>query len=296
MRRALVGGWVWVLAVAWAPAETLRIATYNVENYGTADRVIAAGYRRDYPKPEAAKAALRAVIRAVAVDVLILQEMGGPAYLEELRRDLRAEGLDYAFGLVLDGDDENRHLAVLARQQPIAVTPHADLTFRYRGGEGRLKRGLLELTLATSAGQVTVWGLHLKSRFTDHPDDPMSAKRRAGEATAIRDLILARNPDPTAARFVILGDFNDGRTSQAVRFMGKRGKTTIADLLPATDSRGETWTYAYRKEDTYQRVDHILVSAGLRPLVAGGKAEICDVPETMGASDHRPVVVTLQLP
>ncbi len=296
MRRFWLGGLAWILGVALAPAETLRLATYNVENYGAADRVIAAGYRRDYPKPESAKTALRAVIRSLAADVLILQEMGGPAHLEELRRDLRAEGLDYAFGLVLDGDDENRHLAVLARQQPQAVKSHADLTFRYRGGEGRLKRGLLEVTLATSAGEITIWGLHLKSRFTDNSDDPMSAKRRAGEATAIRDLILAKFPDSKTARCVIMGDFNDGRTSQAVRFMGKRGQTTIAELLPATDSRGETWTYAYRKEDTYQRVDHVLVSPGLLPLVADGRAEICDVPATMSASDHRPVVVTLRLP
>ena len=296
MRRVWLVGLAWVLGVAWAPAETLRLATYNVENYGAANRMIAAGYRRDYPKPEAAKAALRAVIRAVAADVLILQEMGGPAHLEELRRDLRAEGIDYGFGFVLDADDEDRHLAILARQRPAAVTAHADLTFRYLGGEGRLKRGLMEVTLATSVGEITVWGLHLKSRFTDHSADPMSAKRRAGEATAVRDLILAKHPDPQTTRFVILGDFNDGRTSQAVRFMGKRGKTVIAELLPATDSRAETWTYVYRKEDTYQRVDHILVSAGLRPLVADGRAEICDLPATMAASDHRPVVVTLRLP
>lgn len=296
MRRAGFGGLAWLLAVAWAQAETLRIATYNVENYGAADRVIAAGYRRDYPKPEIAKAALRAVIRAVAADVVILQEMGGPVYLDELRRDLRAEGLDYAFGQVLEADDEDRHLAVLARHQPRALESHADLTYRYRGGEGRLKRGLMEVTLATSAGEITIWGMHLKSRFTDHAADPQSARRRAGEATAIRDLILARNPDPKAARYVILGDFNDGRTSQAVRFMAKRGKTTIAELLPAADSRGETWTYAYRKEDTYQRVDHVMVSPGLAPWVTAGRAEICDVAETMSASDHRPVVVTLQLP
>lgn len=296
MRQVWLAGLVWWLGAALAPAETLRIATYNVENYGAANRVIAAGYRRDYPKPESAKTALRAVIRALASDVLILQEMGGPAHLEELRRDLRAEGLDYAFGFVLDGDDEDRHLAVLARQQPLAVKSHADLAFFHRGSEGRLKRGLLEVTLATSTGDITIFGLHLKSRFTDNSGDPMSAKRRAGEATAIRDLILAKFPDPRSARFVMMGDFNDGRNSQAVRFMGKRGKTTIAELLPVTDSRGETWTYAYRKEDTYQRVDHILVSPGLLPLVADGRAEICDVPETMSASDHRPVVVTLRVP
>lgn len=296
MRRVWLAGWLWLSAAVVAPAGTLRIATYNLENYGAADRVTAAGYRRDYPKPEAAKAALRSVIRALDADVLILQEMGGPAYLDELRRDLRSEGLDYGYGMVLEADDEDRHLAVLARETPAAVIPHADLRFRYLGGEGCLKRGLLELKLATAGGEITVWGVHLKSRFTDRPDDPRSAKRRGGEATAIRDLILARHPDPRKARFVILGDFNDGRTSPAVRFMAKRGKTTIAELLPAFDSRGETWTYAYRKEDTYQRVDHIFVSPALRDQVVGNHATINDAPGTLGASDHRPVVVTLRLP
>lgn len=74
------------------PAETLTLATYNVENYGPAKRVTEAGYRKDYPKPEAEKAALRTVLRGINADVLVLQEMGGAVYLEELRRDLKAEG------------------------------------------------------------------------------------------------------------------------------------------------------------------------------------------------------------
>ena len=36
-----------------ARAETLTLATYNIENYVAADRMTEAGYRRDYPKPEA---------------------------------------------------------------------------------------------------------------------------------------------------------------------------------------------------------------------------------------------------
>jgi endonuclease/exonuclease/phosphatase family metal-dependent hydrolase len=70
----------------------------------------------------------------------------------------------------------------------------------------------------------------------------------------------------------------------------------ISHLLPATDSRGETWTYFYGKEDTYQRVDHILVSPGLRTLVQGGQGMIQDGPETRKASDHRPLCVTLEIP
>src|SRR3954464_10987169 len=78
-------------------AETLTIATYNIENYGPADRMTEAGYRKDYPKPEAEKRALRTVIRGLGADVLVLQEMGGQPYLDELQRDLKTAGCDYPF-------------------------------------------------------------------------------------------------------------------------------------------------------------------------------------------------------
>jgi hypothetical protein len=177
-------------------AETLTVATYNIENYGVADRMTDEGYRKEYPKPEAEKQALRAVIRRLKADVLLLQEVGGPAYLEELRRDLKAEGLDYPQAYVLEGNDPDRHVAVLSRRPFKAVVPHPDLEFPYFKTKERVKRGLLELTLFTAGGEVTLFAVHLKSRFTDRPDDPQSAQRRVGEATAIRDAVLERFPDP----------------------------------------------------------------------------------------------------
>src|ERR1035437_9740564 len=78
-----------LLLVLGLRGEILTIATYNVENYGPANRMTDAGYRQDYPKPEAEKRALRTVIRELNADVLVLQEMGGKPYLDELRRDLK---------------------------------------------------------------------------------------------------------------------------------------------------------------------------------------------------------------
>jgi exonuclease III len=72
-----------------------------------------------------------------------------------------------------------------------------------------------------------------------------------------------------------------------------RGKTRIAELLAAADSRGETWTHAYRREDSYSRADYMLVSAALRPQVRGGAAVIYDGPGVPEASDHRPVFLVL---
>ncbi|MEY2879964.1 MAG: hypothetical protein RLZZ15_2344 [Verrucomicrobiota bacterium] len=278
---------------AVAQAETLTLATYNIENYVAANRMTEAGYRKDYPKPEPEKRALRAVIRALGADVLVVQEMGGQPYLDELQRDLRAEGLDYPHAALATASDADRHLAILSRRPLKAVTTHADLEFAYFGAREKVKRGLLEATVATTAGDVTIFVLHLKSRYTERPDDPASAVRRAAEATAIRDRVLRRFPSPAAARFVILGDCNDSRASKALEHLQKRGKTPIAERLAAADSRGDTWTHFYRREESYTHVDHILVSPALRPAVRDGAAKIFDGDGVREASDHRPVAVTL---
>ena len=277
-------------------AGPLTIATYNVENYTAADRLTEDGYRRDYPKPEVAKQALRTVLRALNADVLVLQEIGPRPYLVELQRDLRADGLDYPYAELVEAADEARHIAVLAKVAPTKLTVHGDLRFKYFNGQERVKRGLLELTLTTPAGELTLWAVHLKSRFTERPDDPQAAVRRAGEAVAIRDLVLLRHPDPAVARFLLLGDFNAAKNSRPLRAMQERGQTRIAHLLPASDSRGERWTHFYAREESYERVDFFLVSPGLRPWVVGDGAVITDSPETRLASDHRPLVLQLQIP
>ncbi|MBS0633264.1 MAG: endonuclease/exonuclease/phosphatase family protein [Verrucomicrobia bacterium] len=287
----------WLLAIAALRAETLTVATYNVENYTSADRMAEVGYRKDYPKPETEKAALRAVIRGLGADLLVLQEMGPQPYLDELQRDLKAAGLDYPYAMLVDGPDADRHVALLSRRALKNVKPHPALEITYFGAKEKVKRGLLEVSVATTAGDVTIFGLHLKSRYTDRADDPLSALRRVEEAGAIRDAILKEFPEPgsAGAKFLVLGDFNDSKTSKPVQRLRERGKTVVAELLPAADGRCETWTHHYHKDDSYSRVDHILVSAALKPGVRGGRAVIYDGPGTNEASDHRPVVVTLEL-
>lgn len=276
-------------------AETLTVATYNVENYGSVGRTTDAGYRTDYPKPEKEKAALRGVIRSVGADVLVLQEMGDGPYLEELALDLRAEGLDYPHRVLLDGPDGERHVAVLSRRPLQRVVQHTSLTFAYLGGTERVKRGLLEVAVGTGAGEVTIFAVHLKSRLTESPADPNAESRRAAEAGAVRDRILQRFPNPAAARFVIAGDFNDGPASRTLERMQARGTTKVAVPVPAADSRGETWTYHYAREESYSHFDHLLVSEALRSRVVGGRARIFDGPGAGEGSDHRPVVLTLEL-
>ncbi len=284
-----------VLSTAAARAESLVVATYNIENYGPADRMTDAGYRQAYPKPEAEKRALRQVILGIGADILFLQEMGPAPYLVELQQDLRRAGLDYPYRFLLEAADADRHVAVLSRRPFTRVRPHVDIYFSYFGVTEKVKRGLLEIAVATDSGELTLFGVHLKSQFTDRADDPLSEVRRAAEATAVRDRVLSEFPHPERARFILLGDCNDGRKSRALLHLQQRGHFEVAVPLPAADTRGDVWTHNYHKEETYSRLDYILVSSALRPDVAGNVARIYDQAGVNDASDHRPVYITLIL-
>lgn len=283
-----------LVAGAILRAGPLTVATYNLENYTVADRVIPDGYRQDYPKPEAEKAALRAVIRQIGADVLAVQEIGGEPFLAELQRDLRSDGVDYPHTALIEAEDKERMVAVLSRRPLVRVVRHDDLVFKYADGPAKVRRGLLEVRVNADSGEIALFVVHLKSRHTERPDDPQAAAFRAGEATTIRDRVLGVFPDPAAARFVIAGDFNDTRGSRPLRAMLERGKTTIAEWVPAADDRGEVWSHFYRKDDSYSRIDHVLVSPGLRPRIRGGAAVIWATAETRLASDHRPLVFTIE--
>lgn len=283
-----------VFACVVVRAAPLTVATYNVENYGPAGRMTGEGFRPDYPKPEPEKQALRRVICALNADVLVVQEMGDQPYLDELRRDLRSDGCDYPYAALAVGGDPDRHVAILAKR-PLRGVRTVDLHFAYLGGREHVKRGLLQATIGSDGGDIVLFAFHLKSRLTDRPEDPQSEIRRAAEATAIRNAVLAQFPNPAAARYILIGDANDNPASKALQHLQHRGDTAIAALLPAADSRGEAWTYRFAREDSYARVDHILLS----PALAGGAvdhmARIFDGDDVGQASDHRPVFVRLDL-
>lgn len=275
-------------------AGSLTVATWNVENYLPASRRVDGVFRPGYPKPEAEKAALRDVVRAAAADVIAFQEMGDEGHLAELQRDLARDGMDYPHSAWLSAADAERHVAVLSKVPLARVERHGNVPVRFLGTEDLVKRGVLEVVFNAGNTELTLFVIHLKSRYTDRRDDPGSAIQRAAEAVAIRDLVLERFPDPGTALFLIAGDFNDTRDARPLRAITKRGETTIARILPAADDRGDAWTHRYRGNESYSRVDFILVSPGLEKWAQKLAIRVVDTPRVRNASDHRPVVLTLE--
>lgn len=273
-------------------AGSLTVATWNVENYLSAGRRVDGAFRPGYPKPESEKSALREALKLADADLIALQEMGDEAHLAEFRRDLARDGMDYPFWTWLAAADPERHVAVLSRQPFTRVAKHDRVEIRYFGETTTVKRGVLEVSVGEGEEEVTLFVVHLKSRYTDRPDDPGSAILRAAEAVAVRDLVLERFPDPAVSRFMIAGDFNDSRDRRPLRAMTRRGEREIARILPAPDDRGDLWTHRFRGNDGHSRVDFILVSPGLLSWAKRFEMRTLDTPGVRAASDHRPIVFT----
>lgn len=283
-RRALVG--ILFLGITCVSADWIRVGTYNVKNYCMADRLVDGVWRKEYPKPEEEKKALREVIRRVNPDILALQEIGGEAYLRELQKDLRAEGLDYAYGTVMEGEDTVRKTAVLSKIPFERIIKHRDF------GGTSVKRGLLEVVFE---GEDDLWSLyvvHLKSRLSNDPDDFESRKKRQNEVLSIKGKLKSEGGD----RFILVGDFNDGPKSLTIKKLLKNGKRRrFVEMLPAEDSNGEVWTYSSKSWGQYDRIDYIFISEEMEGLVKEKRAFIADAPSSVKASDHRMVYADFNL-
>lgn len=273
---------------------SVRIATYNLNNYLIMDRYFDGQWRPEYPKPEAEKTVVRRVMTKVAPDILVLQELGGAGFLEELRTDLERDGLYYQYAVLMRGPDAERHVAILSKLEPQFIQQHTDLDFKYFDDREVVKRGLLEVTFTLpDATRFKLFALHLKSRYTDRRDDSQSELRRTREAQACRNRIIERTLDSGIEHYLIAGDFNDHPHSPTMRRFQQRGDLEIGSLVEARDSRGELWTYHYAKEARYELVDGFIASPPLQRRIQNRRGQIADFPAALEGSDHRMVFLDL---
>lgn len=285
------------LQIAGAEGE-FRVATYNLENY----LLEPAGTRP--AKSPAGRARIRESVRASNADVIALQEVGGLAALMELRESLKREGAEYPHWEWVMGWDTNIQVAVLSRLPIIARRPHTNEAFLLFGRKFRVSRGFLEVDIRANAGYVfTLMTAHLKSRRPVPEAD--EAEMREQEAILLREAIerrLARNPN---ANLIVVGDLNDVKDSKSTRAVMGRGRFALLDTRPAerngdTDAnpnprfepRNVTWTHYYGKEDTYSRIDYLLLSRGMVREWKPEGTKIVVVPNWGTGSDHRPIVAT----
>ncbi|HOC54644.1 MAG TPA: endonuclease/exonuclease/phosphatase family protein [Verrucomicrobiota bacterium] len=289
-----------LLGAPGAEAETFRVVTYNVENYldeATDTRFV---------KAADARAKVRESIRVLKPDVLALEEMGSTNALLELRDSLKAEGLDLPYWEHVAGFDTNIFVAVLSRFPFAARRPHTKDSFLLNGRRYRVGRGFAEVDIQVNPNySFTLIAAHLKSKRTVADAD--EAELRLEEAKLLREKIDARFAADPGANLVVLGDFNDTKDSPSTRAVIGRGRHKLVDTRPAErngdntpssnpawDPRNVTWTHYYGKEDSYSRIDFLLISPGLAREWVAKETYILTLPNWGVGSDHRPIMATFE--
>ncbi len=287
---------IFSVTTAGFSAQTFRVACFNVENYlDTPDG------GRPVKTPEA-KAKVRECIKALKADVISFEEMGGTNAFLELRASLKNEGVDYPYWEHITGYDTNIHVAVLSKFPFTARQPHTDESYLLNGKRFKVSRGFLEVEAKVNDSySFTLIGAHLKSKRPVPEAD--EAEIRLEEAKLLREIVdkkLAANP---RLNLVVLGYFNDTKDSKPIKALIGRGKAGLFDTRPEEkngdtikaeksyfDDPHITWTHFYGKEDSYSRIDYIMLSYGMKAEWNKEGTYILSVPNWGLASDHRPIV------
>ena len=232
--------------------------------------------------------------------------MGGVEALQELRSSLKTAGMDYPYWEHVGGFDTNIHVAVLSRFPFSARRSHTNENYLLNGRRLQVSRGFAEVEVKVADDySFTLLTAHLKSKRQIAAAD--EAEMRLEEAKILRgkvDAILTAN---AKANVIVLGDFNDTKDSASTKAVIGRGALKLVDTRPAErngdntpspnpawEPRNITWTHYYGKEDSYSRIDYILLSPGMAKEWVEKETYILTLANWGVGSDHRPLVATFE--
>ncbi len=273
-------------------AQTFTVGTYNVEMY------ITHGFKGTKSKSESGKSKVQEQILALQADVLALEEIGTTNLLVELRDSLDKLGLNYPYWEFVEGSDTNLHLALLSRFPIVARRPHTKEVFLLNGRRLSVNRGFLEVDVQVNEHyRFTLLSAHLKSKRQSFIAD--EEEIRESEAGLLRkkvDQLLSVN---VGRNVVVLGDFNDNKSSPTLKTLMGKGALGLVDTRPTERpengnhrerNQRESWTFFFATEDVYSRVDYILISRGMAREWVSEESFVLARPDWSEASDHRPIV------
>ena len=265
---------------------SVRFVFYNIRNYLQMRRG-----NTLKPKPENEISDLIVNIVRTNPDVLGVCEIGGQKDIADLQSRLKKAGCDLPYSYLAPSADPVRRLAMLSK---LPLTPHAVPQYSYRldGHVMEIRRGILDVSIHTSIGEVRFLGAHLKSKRPIKGAD--QALIRRNEASLLRKHASSLLKD-SQIKLLVFGDMNDTKRSAPIRTI--RGPSQGRQSLKAIElyaKNGTKWTQYWAAEDIYSRFDFAFTSESLRRHIDRKKSYILDVPRGDKASDHRALIVVIE--
>lgn len=271
---------------------SLRVATYNIENLFDAYDNPYTADEGTGAKPEAKVKALVAAIKTLDCDVLILQEVEQGGGLAKLAGDLLPE-----YKVVVDppsNDPRGITVAVLSKLPVSRIVSHKTVALEPPGTPEAMPqnfaRDLIQVDVELAPGlDLSVYGLHLKSK-RDATGDPKGARKRLAEAKKAAELIRqAQGPN---GLFLIAGDFNDTPDSAAFAAL----LNTVPGMVDSQAGRPLPQRISFSNPRYREAIDNIFLSPELARAYVADSAKIWWGENFDTASDHRPLSITLRRP
>lgn len=279
---------LWGCGFAEVRGGELTFVTYNLENYRVQET------ERTKAKAEFSREAAANMIASVRPDIVGVCEVGGEEALRDLQARLLRKGFELPEVELVEGPDRERQLALLSRYPLVERQSRGQVPYSLHGKGQWMRRGILDVSVEVGRRErIRLVGVHLKSRL---PTPEGESEVRRMEAHVLRehlDGVFVKSPE---CLLVAYGDFNDTREQASIReVFGERGKVGSLVEVVAEDAVGDRWTHYWREGDVYARIDYVMVSRALWPLVVRGSGLVGRAAEWRQASDHRPVAVRIRL-
>ncbi len=275
---------------AYAPArDEFSVMTYNLDRYGYHDRT--GDGQADNHKPGPEREAIHEIILQVRPDILVVQEIGGPAVLEDFVSALNRSGLKYDFVEYLQRGDSEMNQAVLSRYPFLSTQSRLDDLFSIGEAQVPVERGFIDVDISINpAYTFRLMAAQLKNKeyhVLGHTE------MRRNEARLLNKHVRHALQGQSRLNMLVVGDMNDVVAAAPLRIIMGDDQEFLQDIRPA-DGVGDIWTYFEKDAEQYHRYDYMLVSQGMRPELVPEKTRIVRHEKGSLASVHRPLVAVFR--
>ncbi len=245
------------------------------------------------PKTEKEKAKVIEFLSQICPDILGVCEIGTLEDLKDLQTRLKEAGIDLPHLEHSQGADLTRSLGLLSRYPITTRQSQGRLFYQMGASSFPMQRGILDVTIRLHPDlEVRFMGVHFKSkRAIPEADESLMRRNEAHLLREHLDHVFQQSPD---TKVVCYGDFNEHRDQPSIsEIIGSRARPGYMADLRIKDTQGQTWTHFWDVADVYARLDYFFVSSELRPAINAKSSYIYSAPDFDKASDHRPIVLTI---